>query len=160
MNIKPEKKKKKLEKLSFGDLCFFDLNASSCAAIKVNEPEGQFAVELLVLGPSFPKGSQGPALMPADNQISVMSFLDKYTIRFATTPKEWSLSQPAGEVFIATDGTSVYFRLLASSVVFINLGTGEILNNKQPKGPLAYTKHWEIGIEDGEKFQTIVKSVE
>lgn len=161
MNIKPAVEVKKLEKLAFGDLCFFDLNnRDCCAAIKVNDPNSQYKVELLVLGPSFPDESEEPVLFPADDQISVLSFVEKYTVRFSTSPNEWSLKQPSGKVFLATDGTDVYLRLLQPGVIFINLKTGQVFGNRQPVDFLAYTQHWEIGFEDGVKFHTVVRSAE
>jgi hypothetical protein len=164
MNIKPAMKVKDLKHVEYGELFLFDLDPGGCAAIKVSDPRKGGTIELLILGPCFPNGNHGPVLYhPKNNMpVPIMAFEQDYIIQFPTTAKDWHFTQPSGLDILATDGTNVYITLRdeMDAPQFVELRSGKVMGNVQSSDPLAYTKLWKIGLEDGSTFQTIVQSLE
>jgi hypothetical protein len=159
MNIKPAISVQKLSQLSDGDFFFFGLDAGgSCAAIKLTDPDASDGVNVVLLGPDYPDGSDAPTLYWLGD-MSVVSYAANYTIQFPTKPSAWAIGgrPPAGVSMFINDG-DVYIGGSSNHRVWIaNISAGEILGKNQPGGPIAYTNKWEIGIEDGTTFHSIVK---
>jgi hypothetical protein len=160
MDIKPEMEVKALTDVKLGELCFVDLDPIRCAAIKIKGAFQNVEAELFILGPSFPDGSESPYFHSTENRVSVITFGEKYTIQLPTKPEGWSFKKPSGVDTMATDGKNIYMMLYGRNVIFVNLKSGEVLDNIQPNGPLAYTNYWAIGFQEDSIFHTIVESAD
>lgn len=157
MDVKPTVTVTRLELLAPGDLFIFDWRAGGCAAIKVIDPVMNGDKLMLLLGPTFTQDCKEPELI-AEQRLSVVSFGKNYTVRLPVNPTEWVISEkPSGNVYVATNGTDVYFRLpCRQGEIFVNLKIGEVCS-ATPPGILAYTKSWEIVLQEDDTFQVIVK---
>jgi len=160
MIFKPKLTVTRFAQLSPGDLFIYNEGAGGCAAIKTAHPQDRDQPMAFSLGPTFSDKSNEPKII-GDPGGAVVSFGNDYVIRLPISPLEWGPSDKApGDTYMVTNGDNVFFRFLSGrSEIFIDIAAGKICDGI-PNGILASTKFWEIGREDGEAFQMIVKGTQ
>lgn len=153
MNIKPSFITAKFLDLSPGDLFIFHYGNFKCPAIRLIDPATNGRDMMIALGPTLTQDSKAPELV-GELLLSVISFGKEYTIQLPVRAEDWAIDdQPIGS--LATNGKDIYFYLQSQfGGIYIDIKKGEICNAK-PKGILAFTKAWKIGLQDGDAFHTI-----
>lgn len=153
MRVAPEVSVTRFEQLQPADLFVLLGHSGPCYALKTAKPANGDRSEMVLLGPTFPHNIKESVVVPWD-AATVVSYGQSYTVLLPTEPSAWfedgdtrapaCLAISGDDVFICTNGADRADRFFQC---FVNLRTGELLENRLP-GVRAFTRSWEI-LADG-----------
>lgn len=153
MQVAPEVSVMRSEQLQPADLFILLGQSSPCYALKTAKSANSQRSEMVLLGPTFPHNIKESVIVPWD-AATVVSYGQNYSVLLPTEPSAWfedgdtrapaCLAISGDDVFICTNGAESAVRFFQC---FVNLRTGEILENRLP-GVRAFTRSWEI-VADG-----------
>ena len=110
MQIDPRIKVARFAQLEPGDLFIYPHADGSCISMHVVDPTRDGDVVMLVLGPDFPRGMEGPGLLQAPTA-TVISFGKDYVLRLPSSAQVWKTALPASDIHcIAVTPEKVYIR--------------------------------------------------
>lgn len=154
MQIVPQAKTTRFEQLEPGELFVFLRIKVPCLALKTAKSPNSDKNEAVLLGPTFPYDLKEAVILPWDTT-TVVSYGQNWTVRLPIDPAAWfedgdtrapvCLALAGDEVFVCANGADNQFRFFQC---FVNLRTGEILENQLPNIG-AFTRTWEIVVNMG-----------
>lgn len=152
MQVSPTVSVARFEQLQPADLFVLLGHSGPCYALKTAQPANGDRSEMVLLGPTFPHAIEESVVVPWD-AATVVSYGQNYTLLLPTEPSAWfeegntrtpaCLTISGSDVFICTNGAG---RIGHFFQCFVNLRTGEIVENRLP-GVCAFTRSWGIVAE-------------